>query len=271
MCQRPNAWIEHLVRHGKNGKTFAQLRASYTGNRGARIEARSARNQGRSQVQDLTSIPNICTWARVIANQPLPAFSRRQQRLKIVRNLIRSGMFPNRNPGAGWIQPRRLRAIFQEIDKVMYKGTIQRTINNHLPFRPALTFGAVDEIAAGDTSQAWLTVWAFPDGVVERMKLFFGKNMWVGANAQHRRTDGVAGGANASILETMVIAMCHELTHALIFATCPDVDNTVDAGHHHNFKELNYALWGHSKDATTYDNDPLPIRAGVRVGVVPVA
>ena len=71
------------------------------------------------------------------------------------------------------------------------------------------------------------------------------------ADVRHRRTDGVSGGTKATKLEALLITVSHELTHAIMYIACP----AGSGGHTQVFRDLNYILWGHSKNIHTYIQD----------------
>lgn len=85
-----------------------------------------------------------------------------------------------------------------------------------------------------------------------------------GPRAPRIRMDGT--GNASSHLESLIVTLCHEMTHAIMMVACFSHNDIWDnGGHSFAFRKLNHVLWGHSEDIFTFFDVAHPLDRQIEV------
>ena len=137
--------------------------------------------------------------------------------------------------------------MYKLIDQSYFDGSLNKLVNEQIG-HGSISFEVADvgDLWRGTSAQAV----TFPEydrksGRYKSVIIRFYRSFW-GRESRNRRTDGIQAKFK---LEAMIVTMCHELTHALIFLLCQ-----IPANHDETFLRLNQTIWGHSLSKYRYRN-----------------
>lgn len=279
-CQNPKCWKDetsgacrypdHMWEHVKRNiglMTEAELKESVPakGARTMRELCRMVRNRGGTTQRDLSKIPDICDWASQRENQPHAFVNFSFFRDRIVTLMVKQkGAKLNLNKED--ITPKLLNSFIVLIDANYF---INQSLYKLLNTKNNTLLMVVDEEAgSGRIRGGCISVFDKTDRNkltqvirIKRPNIF---RVW-----DRMRFDGFKP---RSKLEVILLVLCHELTHAVLIASCSqDKDDATrtrlerdSVGHGVHFADIGFMLWGvdRKKHSVKQDSVYVNIEAG---------
>jgi len=211
VCRKPNPWVQHLILHGKQGKTLAQIRSSYVRGRSPAQTCATVRENMRDRKLRMGEDPRY-----FILNLPLRSANPQTVMRRIQHKLHKDHGIEYNWSSSNYLTVDVLQKVYREVDEHFSAGDIGRW------FRAGgrqLKFYVIDD--PSDKSIAFYAAhpWTHPQIVppppASTNCIVFNRQFWKQDNYPIACYDGDEDVQFKNMLESLIYIQVHSLCHAL--------------------------------------------------------
>jgi hypothetical protein len=250
-CKTPNAWIQHLVKYGKQGFTMAQIRAKYKRNLSAQAKCTVVKQNLRDRRLRLGDDQRHFLLVQLAGERrvrPSTILNRIAYELEHTYKI--APVQWNHN----WLTPQILRTILKVVDNHLAGGDLTRYFT---------TGGRSMQLTVVDLPHVPANAWATPPNFApylgdpatgpNQYRIVFNKTHWWEGGYKKYSYDIQAGHQSTlrfnNILESMVATVLHEICHS-INQSGGLADDDVD-DHGPSWKKISRNFWGFAGQYTS--------------------